>query len=91
MPFAQRQIPQGPEDARAGAARRHYRLFGGISGARREPVTPPSRLLSVVVRRAGGLATVMPVQVTQDAEFGPVVDLFVKLVKHESGHVIRGV
>jgi hypothetical protein len=40
-------------------------------------------LLSVVVRRAGGFATVMSVQVTQDAEFGPVVDLLVKLVEHE--------
>ena len=34
----------------------------------------------------------MSVQVTQDAEFGPVVvDLFVKLVKHERGLVILGV
>jgi hypothetical protein len=31
------------------------------------------------------------VQVTQDAEFGSVVDLFVKLVKHERGLVILGV
>jgi hypothetical protein len=33
----------------------------------------------------------MSVQVTQDAEFGPVMDLFVKLVKHERGLVILGV
>jgi hypothetical protein len=33
----------------------------------------------------------MSVQVTQDAEFGPVVDLFVKLVRHERGLVILGV
>ncbi len=32
----------------------------------------------------------MSVQVTQDAELGPVVDLFVKLVKHERGLVILG-
>jgi hypothetical protein len=33
----------------------------------------------------------MPVQVTQDAEFGPVVDLFVKLVQHERGLIVLGV
>lgn len=32
----------------------------------------------------------MAVQVTKDAEFGTVVDLFVKLVKDERGHVILG-
>jgi hypothetical protein len=37
----------------------------------------PSSLLSVVVRRAGGFPTIMSVQVTQDAEFCPVVDLFI--------------
>src|SRR6202034_3252031 len=41
---------------------------------------------------ASPASTVMSVQVTQDAEFGPVVvDLFVKLVKHERGLVILGV
>jgi hypothetical protein len=33
----------------------------------------------------------MSVQVTQDAELGPLVDLLVKRVKHERGLVIRGV
>jgi hypothetical protein len=35
--------------------------------------------------------TVMPVQVTQYAEFGPVVDVFIKLVKDERRLVIRGI
>jgi hypothetical protein len=33
----------------------------------------------------------MSVQVTQDAELGSVVDLFVKLVEHQRGFVILGV
>jgi hypothetical protein len=33
----------------------------------------------------------MSVQVTQDAELGPVMDLLVKLVEHESGLAFLGV
>ena len=33
----------------------------------------------------------MQVQVTQDAEFGAVVDLFVEMVEHERGLVTLGV
>jgi hypothetical protein len=41
-----------------------------------------------MVRRAAGFPAGMLVQVTQDAEFGPVVDLLVKLVKEERCLVI---
>src|SRR5580693_6918464 len=47
--------------------------------------TRPSGAVACAGRR------IMPVQVTQDAEFGPVVDLLVKLVKHESCLVLLGV
>jgi len=33
----------------------------------------------------------MPVQVTNDTEFGSVVDLFVNLMEHERGLVTLGV
>jgi hypothetical protein len=46
---------------------------------------------SVVISRAGWLGTVMPVQVTNDTEFGSVVDLFVNLMEHERGLVTLGV